>query len=330
LAASSDLSVATASVSGSTLTVQGVGAGIATITVVDASGSSVKIIATVGSSTALYTTAPSIITVATGAASNYSISGGSAPYTVTSSNTSIVTTTGSSTTASPSLVLQINAIAAGTANVVVTDSVGAIVKISVTVTPVATTPIAVTPNNATGSVGDTLNFVISGGTPGSGGYVLTNNNPSIAFLSAGTVSASGGTFTMKLLNVGSTTISIVDSLGQAVTLTIVAAAPVPTLRLSPSALSVGEDYLGNIVLYIYGGTGPYTAYTSDLVGSSVSVGTLPNTITVGLGTQGSRCFTATPTLAIHDQIITVVDTLGASAITKITLQDNTRGGAGCL
>ena len=49
------------------------------------------------------------------------------------------------------------------------------------------------------------------------------------------------------------------------------AAVTTTLRLSPSALLVAEDYTGSFALNIFGGTGPYRAFTSDQTLSSVSI-----------------------------------------------------------
>ena len=57
----------------------------------------------------------------------------------------------------------ISGAAAGSAQVVVRDAVGATVSIAVTVSPSAVVPIDVLPGDATGAVGDNLTFVVTGG-----------------------------------------------------------------------------------------------------------------------------------------------------------------------
>ena len=325
---SSNASVASATVTGSTLTITGVAAGgPVSIDVLDATGSLKTVAVTVGSGSAavLFTTAPSAITIATGAAPSYAISGGSAPYAAASSNVSFVTASASGSS------LNIHGIAAGPANVVVSDATGTAVTIAVTVTPVATTPLAVIPGGpVTANVGDVLNFIASGASPP---YAITVNNPSIASVSTSSVAASGSPFTATMRNVGATSVAIVDQLGQTTTVSVNVLAPSALLRLSPSAIQVGEDFSGPIVLSIYGGTGPYTSYTSDLRLSSVSINgsVTPATFTVSTGSNGTRCINpvdATGAYIVNGPYpitLTVVDSLGASATSILTIEDNGRG-----
>jgi len=321
-ASSGNTNVATASVSNITslLTITGVAVGSTQISVMDSTGKAVAIAVTVGSGSpgALFTTAPSAITIAKSAVSTYAISGGTGPYAATSSNASFATTTGTAGT-----VLQINGVAAGSVSIVVSDSVGATKTIAVTVTPVLTTPLTVLPNAVTGAVGDVLAFSISGG---SSTYFVTANNSSIASVSV----PIAGKFSATLLNVGTTTVAIADDLGQTTTLSLTVNAAVPTLRLSPSAVTVGENYTGLVVMSIYGGQSgaTYTAYTSDLVLSNVVVvpGT-PAQINVGLGSATNRCIAPIAPATTYDVTITVVDNLGASAISVMTIKDHS--GATC-
>ena len=326
---SSDTGLASTSVSGATLTITGIAAGgPASVVVLDSTGAQQTISVTVGAGSAgvLFTTAPpSGITIATGATPSYSISGGTPPYVANSSNVSFVTGNVSGST------LNIVGKAAGPANVAVTDSVGGVVSIAVTVTPVATTPLAVLPGGpVTANVGDVLNFIISGASPP---YGISVNNPSIASVSASSVATSGDAFSVTLRNVGGTSVSIVDQLGQSATLSLSVQAPSALLRLSPSAVQVAEDFNGAIVLSVYGGTGPYTAYTSDLRLSTVAInGTLtPATFTVSAGLNGTRCINpvngggAYIVNGLYPITLTVVDSLGASATSVLTIEDNGRG-----
>lgn len=129
-ATSSNTSVAKASVTGNTLNVTGVSAGVADVVIFDSTGASVKVTATVQGGTAtvpLYTTAPESITVAVGAKPTYTIAGGASPYTVTSSNVNVITVTQSGNT------FTATGVAAGQATITVHDANGTAVNIIVTV-----------------------------------------------------------------------------------------------------------------------------------------------------------------------------------------------------
>jgi hypothetical protein len=317
-----------------TLTLTGVASGSAVVNVLDSTGSIVSINVTVGSGggggSALFTTAPSPLTIGTGAASTYMVSGGTGPYSANSSNPAVATSSVSGGT------LTINSVANGLANIVVTDSLGARVTIEITVTATATTPLLVTPSAASANVGDILNFSVSGASPP---YNISVNNVSVACVSGtasscssgGTTSvgATGESFYATMLNVGATTVAITDFLGQTSTLNLTVNATATTLRLSPSALMVGEDEVRTIVLNVYGGTAPYTAYTSDLVLSNASV--TGNVFSTGLGSRGSRCINPVDSSGVYivngtfDVTLTVVDSLGASATSTLTIKDNGKG-----
>jgi hypothetical protein len=323
-ASSSNTAVATAAVSGSTLTISAVGAGSANVKVLDATNSLTPIAVTVSGgativTTPLFTTAPGTITIATGAAPSYTISGGTPPYLAASGNTSLVTAGVSGST------LNLVGLAAGNAAVSVRDAVGGIYPIAVTVTQVVTVPLAVMPSVSSANVGDVLNFAVSGG---SAAYTVTVNNPNIA-----TVTLVGSTLTANLRNVGSTTVAIVDSLGQSMTLSLTVISSTSAMRLSPSILQIGEDSTAAIALNIYGGTAPYKAYTSDLLLSSGAVS--GSIYTVSTGTSATRCIRPLDSLGAYlpygsyDITLTVVDSLGASATSVLTLKDNGKGGTGC-
>lgn len=320
---SSNASVLTAVISGSTLTLNGLVVGSAKVTVVDSAGTTISINAVVGSGSVvpLFSTAASSITLTSGASASYSIGGGTAPYTVSTSNAGVATVTSSASG------FTVTGISAGAAQLVIRDSIGGVVNIAATVSSVANTPVDVLPGDSTGAVGDTLTFKISGGSPN---YTITNNNPSIASVTPSSISSTGGTFTAQLLNVGSTLVTIVDSQGQVKKITITATAASSLLRISPNVILVAETSTNNVDLAIYGGTPPYRAFSSDLGLSSVAIiGT--STLRVGVGSSGNRCFIPVDSsgtykpLGIGTITLTVLDSLGASATAQFNIQDNGMG-----
>ena len=335
---SSNTAVATAAIIGnSTLAISAKKAGTAQIVVFDITGKSVATTLTVAptgviSPPPLYVAAPGTVTLAVGATSNYGISGGTLPYTVSSSNASVVSASGTATT------LTLTGVASGTAQVVVFDALGLSATVTVTVTSATSSVLSVLPSVSTATVGDVLSFALSGG---SGSYSsVTVNNASIAAVST----ISGGTFSnslsnlsstaffAKLLNQGTTTVTIVDSQGQSTTMTLTATARSSMLGLSPSALQVGENFREDIVLNIYGGSAPYRALTDDLRLSNVS--TAGTVLTIALGSNKHRCITPYDSAVvprvyvangIYNVTVTVVDSLGASATSVLSIKDNGAG-----
>lgn len=325
-AISSDTRVATASVSGSVLTITGAGSGTASVVLRDAAKNTLTVSVTVGSLINLFTSAPGAITLLPSGTQTYVISGGEGPYLVASSNTAFATASVLQG------VLTVTGVAAGSASVVVSDALGAIVPIAVTVTPASSTPLAVTPLSATASVGDTLTFTISGGDPS---YSVTANNPSIA-----QVGTPGATFTTKLLNAGATTIAVIDSRGQVQTVTLTVTQVQPLLRTSPTSVAVSERNTADISLDIYGGVSPYRVFTSDRNLSSVTLSDSGTSVIVGLGSNGNRCITESTigylgpggnskvygdwslNFGSVGVVITVVDSVGRSTNAALIIVDN--------
>jgi hypothetical protein len=192
-----------------------------------------------------------------------------------------------------------------------------------------TAPILVTPAAASASVGDVLFFSVSGGAPT---YEVVVNNTSIAITGTPTVSISGGTFSLNLLKVGSTTIAITDGLGQTQTVTLTVDAAIAKLRLAPSALTIDENFKGGISFNIYGGSSDstYTIFTSDQAFFNAPAPTQSMTFTSGLGTSSDRCIVPNNVAParitdIYDVQITVVDQTGASAVSVVSIRDNAKG-----
>ena len=308
--------IATVDQNGSKFSIVGVAPGSTTITVTDSLGGNKKIELTVVSGSTLFTSAPSTLIVAVGTTSpEYSINGGIQPYTITSSNTSVAAVTMNGKN------YVVNGVAVGSAQLLIRDATGVTADVNVTVTLAASASLEVLPGDSTGALGDTLNFSILGGI---GPFTITNNNPSIA-----TIVQSNNTFTAKLINVGSTVVSIVDAQGVAKTVSITAKPDASLMRISPSTIEVGEDNTGTIVLEIKGGTAPYRALTSDLVKSNVTIS--GSSISIGVGSQGTRCIHPVDLSNVYQRgstyllTITALDNLGATATSTLVIRDNSRG-----
>lgn len=126
-ATSTDLTVATTSVSGSTLSITAVGGGKTTITVSDRDSKANPIVVNVGSSTAFFINAPKDVTLQVGTSQTYLLSGGTTPYQVSSSNTSVALGSIAGTT------LTVSAFKAGDAELQLKDATGTALSLKVTV-----------------------------------------------------------------------------------------------------------------------------------------------------------------------------------------------------
>ena len=215
---SSDLKVATAVLDGARLKITGNSVGDATVTVTDSAGSVIKIATKVPATVAgniptqplpLYTTAPDAITVAVGASPAYKISGGSGPFTISTNNAGVAE--GSIFAGDQ---VQIRGIANGVADVVVFDVAGATVKIRATIGDGngSISLYTTAPDKITVAVNARPTYKIAGGL---GPFTVTSSNVAVA-----TVSQAADTFTVTGVSSGSAVVSVHDSKGSAVTVTV--------------------------------------------------------------------------------------------------------------
>ncbi len=348
---SSNTAVATvASTTSTTYTVTPVAPGVASIVVSDTAGSRFSFDVNVGQVQPLVLSSGPILTLSPSAGlTTYEILGGRAPYSAVSSNPSVL----SAVTPVVGSTLSITPVAAGTSNVIVTDAAGAQVTVTVTVVAYGPTTMQVSPATAGASVGEQLAVVVKGGTPP---YAFSVSNPAVATLTNLGAASAGTSAALFSINQSASTIQTFDSNGnvvsvpgvvvitvtdaggqiQTTSVTVTQASSV--LRMSPSSVLLSERAaLGaldttagtsNLKLYIYGGTGPYVAYSTNTSQARVSV--LGDVVYVFSGTSGNLCgagvylatspVSATPFNAF-DLAITVVDSKGASAVTRVTLID---------
>ena len=255
-ATSSNTSVATVSVTGNTLAINGLNAGLATVAVFDANGTSVKTDVTVNSGdvVALYTTAPSPLGInAGGMAYSYIIAGGKPPYTVNSSVPTVVSGTVIGNA------LTITGIANGSANVVVFDSLGVSRQTAVVVGTGmggVGTPLFTSAQSAiTVATGSSTAFLAGGGA---GPYSVTTDNTAVA-----TATMSGQTLTINAVGLGSGNIRVTDAANTAVTIKVTVGTANMMYTTAPASLTI---FPGASPTYtIRGGVGPYLV-TSSAVG----------------------------------------------------------------
>lgn len=126
-ATSSDATIVSTAVLGSTLNLVGLQGGSTTVQVRDAAGSTVSINVKVGSSNNFFTTAPGTLTIAAGSSASFAVTGGSQSYLASSSNTSVANASVGGGT------LTISGVSAGAVSVTVSDSTGATSVVAVTV-----------------------------------------------------------------------------------------------------------------------------------------------------------------------------------------------------
>jgi len=325
---SSNLAVATVGPPGNSLVVTPRGVGTTTISVSDGTGARVSFTATVQAAIPLATSAASAgVTLApSNTPTDYDIIGGITAYAVSSSNRAVAT---AQVTGASSNVLSITPVAAGSATVVVTDSAGTQVQVPVTVSPTGVRALSVTPESAGGTVGDVLTFTVGGGTPAGGDYTVRSNNTSIATVPA----TASSTFSATLVNAGTTVISVFDAQGQIQNVTLNVTSAATAIRVSPSAVLLGERLdLGpnldpnNISLSVIGGAiaGNARAFSSDL--TRITPVASGRTIRLFQGIQGTLCFvpgtdTSAATVTDLPVVITVVDDQGSSATMTVTIRN---------
>jgi hypothetical protein len=309
-ASTSNASVATVSVVGSSLTISGAAEGTATVSVSDSAGLAVSIPVTIGSGSALFSTAPSAVAVAIGTPQTYSMGGGSAPYVVTSSSTSIATVSMPSPTATT---FTITGVAAGTAKVVVLDQIGKSVSIDVTVSLGGASPLFTT---APGSVASCViynscltiaalvspTYVVGGGTAP---YAATSSD-----VTKVTASVTGTALNIAGIAAGAATVQVSDALGATVlirvTVTAPVASPVP-LAVNPSTSTAR---VGDVLSFaISGGSPTYSVVATAPTVASVST----SSVFVNGGTFNATMLSAGVTG------ITITDLTGQTSTVNLTV-----------
>ncbi|MDD2609287.1 MAG: hypothetical protein PHX60_06260 [Giesbergeria sp.] len=322
----SNTGVATAALTGNTVRITaGATVGTTTITVRDQADQSKIATITVTVSTtpvgALVASPSGPLSIQSGASADVLLSGGSGRFDFATSNSAVAT----ATLAGNKLTITASA-TTGSATITVRDQADAsrsvAINVNVTGASAPAAPMTAAPSAATGSVQETLYFVLQNGTAP---YTVVVSNPSVA-----TATVTGNTVAAALRGAGQTTLVVTDARGQTLNIDVTSnQAQQASLRFAPSAFEVGEDSLAPITLTVFGGQPPYRALTSDLGLSNVEVN--GDTFTVGLGTRSNRCINPVDAEGKYlpreffNVILTVVDSGGAFATSTMTIRDNGMG-----
>lgn len=130
---STNTAVATATLNGPTLTINGHSTGTAGITLRDSAGATLSIAVTVGAADALSTTAPTTLTIDGDTARSFEVRGGTGYSAQSSNNAVVIASIPATPGADTRSLLTLTAVGNGTATVLVTDSRGRSLTLNVTV-----------------------------------------------------------------------------------------------------------------------------------------------------------------------------------------------------
>jgi len=301
--------IATVSWNSANVTLYGISSGETELLITDASLQTATVIVKVANLAEFFTTAPAALTMTPGSIfRDYIIGGGQPPYVVSSDNTDVVSVVGSSGT-----LLRVTPGKVGSANVTVSDSATpARASVTILVTVKSLLPLSVSPESATSYIDMPVDVYVTGGTPP---YRVGGVIPAAIRVTPSSSSTDPSKFVVTPLLATDTTgfdITFIDSQNEVVTFNLVGSAGTPTIRLSPSLLTVSETDTQPINLTVFGATGELAAFSSDtgLFQAAVSGAG----VTVTTGSIGNRCVVADTPVTI-----TVVDSTRATGTSIITI-----------
>jgi len=256
---------------------------------------------------------PATPTVVAGGTVTFTIIGGVPNYTVFSGNTAIIPVPDTVIANGGTFSVTIPVTTAGGTTIALTvrDSIGGTATATITVQ--APSKPVITPSSLSIVAGNVGTFAITGGVPG---YTVVSNNATVS-PSPSHVAASGDTFrvvTSSTMSATSAVITVIDSIGQAVSATITITAAPLSLSITPPSIVVSSDIERSLSFSVSGGTAPYSITSSKA--NDVYFGAQGN------GTTTGSSFTATVRQNAEAGTVTirVFDAAGASAASTVTIQ----------
>lgn len=196
----------------------------------------------------LFTTAPLALTLGVGAAESFTVGGGAAPYTVNSTNSSVAVV------ALKDKVLTIGGLKVGSAVVTLRDNTGATISITVTVAA-SETFFTTAPGQLNLALNTTLSYTIGGGVAP---YTATSSNISIV-----RAQVTGNTLSLTGMAVGTALVTLRDSAGSTITISVTVDTGRPLFTTAPSSLTIGFGAANARSFTVGGGVGPYTVSSAN-------------------------------------------------------------------
>jgi len=310
--------IATAAISGATLTITGVSEGTnAEIKVFDAQSVTQSVLVTVAapepspSGLPLTSNLPASLALRPRNSVTYTVGGGTPPYSVASSQPAVLNPSVRGTA------LALAAGVSGNATLTVTDAAGATLTRRVYVQTTAAA-LALSQTAVTGARLTTADVGIVGGMPPYS--VVTSATPLIA---NGTL-VNGDVLRINLLAVGGPSlVSVRDSEGNSASVAVTVTGELSNLALSPTAITISELLAGtnptSLPIRITGGQAPYRAFTShpNLLSPQVD----GNSVLVS--TPVTSVGAIAPCVDLNTAVaISVIDATGATATATVTIADN--------
>ena len=288
-----NVSGATAVLSGSTITVTGVAAGTTNVAVCDTNGSCGTLYITIGSTSGSVYFSNSNPSISVGSTLTLTVYGGSGYYVTGNSNTSAVSQyiSGSS--------LTLTGLAAGNSTITVCSSANGCGYTYVTVGSASSNQVAFGVTNPSIAAGSSISVSLSGG---SNYYISSNTNTNIA-----TASVSGSTLTLYGMSAGSDSVVVCPSSGSCNTLyvtvtgTTTATSGTTTVDASSAASILStiqsmQTQLATLLTQIQSMTSALSTLASKVTGTTVTSGGTTTAASgtlyaftefLGVGSQGS-------------------------------------------
>ena len=250
----------------------GVNVGTTSVAFKDATGTTITMSVTVPKG--LFTDTSANLTLATGVTHFTTIYGGTAPYSVNNSNSAVVTTTPTGSLGAGVVKFSIIAKTVGVATVAISDANGNVVTIAVTVTNGIVTD---APANLTLVSGTGNTFAVFGGTPFAGNpptYSVNSSDPTVA-----SAVFTGSSLSISALSVGTTTLTISDSVGATTSIKVTVPAIGALLSTAPTNLIQANGTSNTFAMV--NGVAPYTVASSNpsLVTAVMTAPVAPATVT---------------------------------------------------
>ena len=247
---------------------------------------------------AFYTTAPSALSLGKGAIQNFSLGGGTPLYSASSANPGVARAAVNGST------LTITAVATGTAQITVFDSVGTSISATVTVAPNEVVPVAIplfatAPSAVTQGVGAATSYSIGGGYPP---YFQSSSNIGVA-----TSTVNGTTLTITGVSSGVAQVSVFDSTGATLRIGVTVGPSAVTPLYMTASSTIASMTGAESRFAIGGGIAPYIVSSSNSGVARVAL-------------SGAASFTLTAVTAGTAQIV-VFDASGSAVSTTLTVTD---------